>query len=174
MKKDLAVSDKQLLQTILSGKTKEPISRENWINFVKSSYTVENTLVYMDMTRFVELYHQTCAKIGLSSNITDEILVFSVIDGMICNDCYASKESELKVWSEDICTKLIEAYIKSGSKYEVKVTAKIRDECLRQYRKGKYHPSIFKEIYDVIGLSILETDFPKFKLNALDHKYFNN
>ena len=168
MKKEIENSSSDLLQNILSGKTKEPISRENWISYVKSAYTVENTLFLMDIRRFGELYQKCCDKIGIPSNIAKGLKPLSVIDGMICTDCYAATETLLKIWAEDICSKTVETYIKVGSKFEINIASKLREDCLRKHRRGEHNPSLFFEIEEAFQASILANDFPKFKLFTLD------
>ena len=162
-------TDKDLLSNILLNKTKVPITRERWLEFVESSYTAENTMCYIDLLIFFEKYHSICGQIGLSSNITDEIVSIPPISGMIDFETSAAdNEFGLKNWSETICIKLVDKYIKVGSKKEVNLSSKIRDECLAQFRNGKYHPSIFKEVKDAVFEIMIVNDLPKFKAIALD------
>ena len=162
------IGDRELLRNILSNKTKDPISRDIWIRFVQSTYTVENTMILLNIMKFVEVYHFTCSKIGLSSNITEEVVIFPSAEGMMLFECTAIDENKLKDWCGDICLALIDTFIKIGSPNEINLSSKVRDDCLQQYRNGKYHPSIFKDVKESIQKSVIENDLPKFKEFALD------
>jgi len=51
-RKSVMSTDKDLVKKILCGMTKEPITRDTWIQFVKSNYTSENTNFLLDAYKY--------------------------------------------------------------------------------------------------------------------------
>eukprot|EP00835_Amoeboradix_gromovi_P005654 NODE_554_length_6758_cov_0.359964.p2 type:complete len:291 gc:universal NODE_554_length_6758_cov_0.359964:2529-1657(-) len=163
------LSDKELLKNILSGMTKEPITRDRWMEFAKSAFTIENTNAYLEIYKFLEVYHTTCEKIGLSSNIKDDILAYPADPSLLTIECAATNELELKEWTSDISSKLINLYIKPTGEKQLNLRSKERDTCLSDFQSGNTHPSIFLDVLYSIRKMIIENDLPKFKQAALDH-----
>eukprot|EP00834_Sanchytrium_tribonematis_P000324 NODE_6_length_70510_cov_1.054395.p29 type:complete len:293 gc:universal NODE_6_length_70510_cov_1.054395:28566-27688(-) len=168
-KRQSLLGDAQLVKNIFSGKTKEPITRENWLTFVESTYTSENTILYFEFCKFNEVYHRECQKIGLNPQLSaDDILIVNQLSSMQDFHSEVKDENGLKLWCEDICRNIIDKYIKIGSSLEVNISSKVRDECLDLYKKGRFHPGIFKDVQKAILDNILQNDLPKFKQLALD------
>ncbi len=162
------LGDGQLVSHILTGQTKFPITRENWLRFVESTYTTESTFLYLEILKFTQVYRDECIKIALNPNIDEDVLTLQAIDGMMDYTCSISNEMELKQWSEKICSGIIDQYVKVGAKNEVNLGSKIREDCVVAFKDGKYHPSIFKEVKHSILNTIVENDLPKFRAIALD------
>ena len=134
MNKTLNLSDIELLHQILAGNTKYPIARENWKNFVHNSFSFENTLAFVDFTKYGAVYNQTCIKIGLKSNIKDEMVMSTeqYEENQIDFENEVSNEKELDTWCRSICSQLIEHYVNLGAKNEINLNSDVREKCLKQ------------------------------------------
>ena len=162
-------TDHELLRNIFTGVTKSPISRENWKSFVESTYTVENTLAFTDISKYAEVYDRVCSLIGIPSNIEkSELLIVTQFEKNISFENEVKNEEEILNWSKSTCLKLIELYIKNGADKEVNISAELRERCLSKYSENFFHPSIFNDIKEATLLIIIENDIPLFKKNALD------
>jgi len=98
----------------------------------------------------------------------EDVLETGHVDGIDDLNISINTEAELQQWSEQVCTRLLDTYIKAGSSMEVNLSAKIRQDCLSLYQSGKHHPSIFMPCIDSFTISIITNDLPKFKAFALD------
>ena len=170
MKKQI-ITDKELLVNILLGLTKDPISRDQWLDFVENTtYSPENTLLYLDIWKYTYTYHEICKTIGIASNIKDQQTIdVASVPGMQDYSFHDVKnEDDLKKWSEQICTKLIDKYIKSGAELEINISSKIRTECTSDPKNGKFHPNGFVSVKMSIFDNMVANDLTKFKAVALD------
>ena len=105
-------TDKDLLHRILTNKTQDALSRDNWMKFVKNNYSMENTLFLLNIMKFAEVYHLVSCKIGLIYNISEEVILVPPNEAMMTFTCNADTEAELKAWCQAMCLKLINTYIK--------------------------------------------------------------
>eukprot|EP00834_Sanchytrium_tribonematis_P000657 NODE_12_length_54577_cov_0.384100.p22 type:complete len:289 gc:universal NODE_12_length_54577_cov_0.384100:12613-13479(+) len=168
MKKQELIGDYQLVKKIFSGKTKDPITCQNWFLFVETTFTTENSLCYVEICKFTEIYHRECQKIKLNSQITEEILVVGPVPGMQDFNCDIKSEDELKQWAETICSKIINKFVKTGAEMEINISSKAREECLAQIKAGRFHPLNFVDIQKSVLDDIVGNDLTKFKQFALD------
>ena len=159
-------TDKDLLHRILTNKTQDALSRDNWIKFVKSNYSLENTLFLLNVMKFAEVYHLVSCKIGLIYNISEEVVMTPPSDAMMSFICNADSEAELKAWCQAMCLKLINTYIKVESPSEINVSSKMRLDCLVQYKNGVFSPTMFKDVKEAIEKLVMDNDLSKFKLNS--------
>ena len=166
--KKAVTTDRQLLREILAGTTKSPITRDRWLEFVAGAYSKENTVAFVELSTYFEVYHKLCNSISLNSNISEPIVTLLPVAGMISFENSVNSENELKKWSEDICNLLITKYLKKGAEIQLNLSDKESSECLKLCGSGKYHPNIFKDILESILLMMVENDLPKFKSYALD------
>ena len=163
------LSDKDLLIKILTGNTKDPISLEDWTDFVKNTtLSIENTLLFINICKFTETFDNLCKSINLASNLKEEVVVTKAINGLFDYQCSITDESGLKEFAERISNQLITKFIKAGSEFEVNLSSKIRTDCLSELSSGKHHPNSFVGIKNSIFADILLNDLPQFKEKALN------
>ena len=138
---------------------------ENWMTYVKSIYTVENTLFILNIYKFIEIYCNVCDKLGISHVMTRETEALNLKNEMIdfTSSSNINSEIELLEWSKNICTQIIDEFMTTGSNSEINLSFKIKQNCVAQFKNGKYHPSIFKEANEAISLLVVQNDLPNFK-----------
>eukprot|EP00834_Sanchytrium_tribonematis_P000894 NODE_18_length_47517_cov_0.674814.p16 type:complete len:287 gc:universal NODE_18_length_47517_cov_0.674814:4778-3918(-) len=175
--KNHLLGDKELIHKIFSGQTKEPITRQKWIQFVESTYTTECTLFYFEISKFMEVYRRECVKLKIESKLDNNDTTVSQIKGMQDYQCDPKSSEDLDIWAKSICAKLVDLYILPGSRLEINIYSDIRDHCLNQFRNGEYSPAIFLPAKQSIMETILQNDLPKFKethLNQNIQKHHQN
>ena len=169
LKRKQLISDKELIKTILTDKTKEPITRVRFLNFVKSVYTSENTIALMELWRYTQVYHDSCTKIGLKIDIGDDDIVFiNPIPEMMTIECPGQSEEDIKIWASDLAEKFVNMYVKAGASNELNLSSKVRDECLKQCNEGNRTPMIFNEVKESIVKNIIDNDLGVFRQATLD------
>ena len=160
------VGDRELFQNILSLKTKYPLTRENWFNFIKSNYTLENTLFHLDLQKYIEIHHDISIRMGGSSDLIVER--YSMAEGMLDIKCEAINQQEFNEWNRLVCAGLIEKYVALRAIFELNLDAEVRKECLSQFENRIFHPKIFDRIAEIILFAVIQNDLAKFKAETLD------